>query len=57
MEKIPYALRNFLVPLDNYLKHETTKCESFFYFKDNTVCESLDNPLLDDVNNVKIPDN
>ena len=29
----------------------------FFYFKDNTVCESLDNPLLDDVNNVKIPDN
>ena len=25
----------------------------FFYFKDNKVCGSLDNPLLDDMNSVK----
>ena len=42
-----------LVPLDNYLEHETAKCKSFFYFKDNKVCGSLDNSLLDDMNSVK----
>ena len=57
VEKIPNALEKFLVRLDNYLAHETEKCESFFYFKNNKVCESLDNPLLDDMNNVKNPGN
>ena len=33
------------------------KTESFFYFRNNKVSESLDNPLLDDMNNVKIPGN
>ena len=53
VEKILHALTNSLVPLDNYLEHETAKSESFFYFKDNKVCGSLDNPLLDDMNSVK----
>ena len=57
VEKIPNALEKFLVRLDNYLAHETEKCESFFYFKNNKVCGSLDNPLLDDMNNVKNPGN
>ena len=30
VEKIPNALTSFLVPVDNYLEHETTKCKSFF---------------------------
>ena len=30
VEKIPNALTNFLVPVDNYLEHETAKCKSFF---------------------------
>ena len=30
------------------------KTKSFFYFRNNKVSESLDNPLLDDMNNVKI---
>ena len=33
------------------------KTESFFYFRNNTVSESLDNTLLDEINNVKIPCN
>ena len=33
VEKIPNALTTFLVPLDNYLGHETTTCESFFILK------------------------
>ena len=53
VEKILHALTNSLVPLDDYLEHENAKCESFFYFKDNKVCGSLDNPLLDDMNSVK----
>ena len=53
MEKILHALTNSLVPLDDYLVHENAKCESFFYFLDNKVCGSLDNPLLDDMNSVK----
>ena len=32
-EKIPNALTTFLAPLDNYLGHETTTCESFFILK------------------------
>ena len=57
MEKIPKCLKNFLTSLDSYLEHETTKCDSFFYFKNNKMCESFDNPLLDDMKNVKNPRN
>ena len=57
MEKIPNALTNFLVPFDNYLEHEYTKCESFFYFKDYKLCGSSDNSLLVDMNNVENPGN
>lgn len=57
MEKIPDCFKIFLVPLDNYLEHELTKCESFFYFKNNKVCGSSDNPLLNDTINVKNPRN
>ena len=42
MEKIPKWLGNSLVPLDSYLEHDTSKCESFFFFKNNKVCGSLD---------------
>ena len=57
VENIPNALTNFLVPFDSYLEHETTKCELFFYFKDNKLCGSSDNPLLVDMNNVENPGN
>ena len=30
MERISEWLKDFLVPLDSYLEHETAKCESFF---------------------------
>lgn len=58
MGKIPKWLKNYLVPLYSYLKHETTKCGSFFFdFKNNKVCGSLDNLLLDDIKNIKNPGN
>ena len=53
MKKIPKWLKNVLVPLDSHLEHETTKIELVSYFKNKEVCESLDNPLLDDMKNVK----
>ena len=57
MEKVPGIIQDVLVPLDNYLEHEIAKCELFFYFKSNRVRGSLDNLLLDDMNNVKNPGN
>lgn len=42
--------KGLLLPLDTYLEHETAK---FFYFKNNKVYGSLDNPRLDDTKNAK----
>lgn len=52
IERISEWLKDFLVPLDSYLEHETAKCESFFVIQEQE-CRSLDNPFLDDMKNVK----
>lgn len=44
--------KGLLLPLDTYLEQETAK---FFYFKNNKVYRSLDNPRLDDMKNAKNP--
>lgn len=56
-EKLPSWFQSFLVPLDSYLEYDTAKCESIFHLKNNKICGSLDNSLLEDMNGVKDPGN
>ena len=53
MKNIPANISQHLVPLNNYLKNELTKCEQFFYFFNQKVNIKLDNPLEKYMNNIR----